>query len=220
MYLTQMPLNPARRSTRELLASPQRTHATLLSGFLPGAGERDRILWRVDSDARHQVDLFVVSPIAPSLDAMAEQAGWSTQPVWRSTDYRPFLDRLEAGQVWRFRLTANPTVSVRSAPGSRGKRIPLVRDSEHVAWLLARSEGHGFSVLPGAHGLPNLRTSNLKRQRFERRSDGHRRVVTLLSVQFDGVLKVNDPGLLRHALVAGIGSAKGYGCGLMTLASS
>lgn len=40
MYLTQMPLNPQRRATRELVLSPQRMHAAVLAGFLPGAPER------------------------------------------------------------------------------------------------------------------------------------------------------------------------------------
>ncbi|WP_258184643.1 MULTISPECIES: type I-E CRISPR-associated protein Cas6/Cse3/CasE [unclassified Bifidobacterium] len=41
--------------------------------------------------------------------------------------------------------------------------------------------------------------------------------MTLASATFDGVLVVDDPDLLRHALVEGIGRAKGYGFGLMTL---
>ena len=35
---------------------------------------------------------------------------------------------------------------------------------------------------------------------------------------FDGSLTVTDPEKLRHALSNGIGRAKGYGCGMLTLA--
>lgn len=35
--------------------------------------------------------------------------------------------------------------------------------------------------------------------------------------QFDGALQIEDPERLRTALTAGMGRAKAYGCGLMTL---
>jgi CRISPR system Cascade subunit CasE len=38
------------------------------------------------------------------------------------------------------------------------------------------------------------------------------------AVRFDGLLVVTDPERLRHALRAGIGSAKGFGFGLLSLA--
>lgn len=46
---------------------------------------------------------------------------------------------------------------------------------------------------------------------------GRRRRVTLRIAQFDGVLEVTDAAVLRGALLSGMGRAKGYGCGLMTL---
>ena len=42
MFLTHMALNPQRRSTRDLVSSPQRLHAAVLSAFVPGTGERGR----------------------------------------------------------------------------------------------------------------------------------------------------------------------------------
>jgi CRISPR system Cascade subunit CasE len=35
---------------------------------------------------------------------------------------------------------------------------------------------------------------------------------------YDGILTVTDPALLRRALCHGVGRAKAYGCGLLTLA--
>ena len=52
MYLTHMALNPDRRSTRDLVQSPQRLHAAVLSAFLPGTADSDRILWRLDQIGR------------------------------------------------------------------------------------------------------------------------------------------------------------------------
>ena len=42
--------------------------------------------------------------------------------------------------------------------------------------------------------------------------------VTLAVAQVDGVIQIQDADAAREALVHGIGPAKGYGCGLMTLA--
>jgi CRISPR system Cascade subunit CasE len=45
----------------------------------------------------------------------------------------------------------------------------------------------------------------------------HKRPVTLVTATFDGHLEVTDPDRLRRTLTAGLGRAKAYGCGLMTL---
>jgi CRISPR system Cascade subunit CasE len=42
--------------------------------------------------------------------------------------------------------------------------------------------------------------------------------LNLLSVQFDGLLQVLDPDALWHTVQAGVGSAKGFGFGLLSLA--
>jgi CRISPR system Cascade subunit CasE len=226
MYLSQMPLNPQRRSTRELVASPQRLHAAVLSGFLPAAAQRGRVLWRLDADTRHDLNLYVVSSEVPSFDALVEQAGWTSNPVWRTADYDRFLGRLEAGQRWVFRVVVNPVRSVRSDGGgsggpdrrARGRRVPLVKETDQREWLESRSAGLGFALAPGASGGLNLSVTRSQRNRFERHSDGESRPVTVQSAQYDGVLEIADVEAMRRTLVAGVGSAKGYGCGLMTLA--
>jgi CRISPR system Cascade subunit CasE len=39
-----------------------------------------------------------------------------------------------------------------------------------------------------------------------------------MSVQFDGILRVSDPDKLHAAIENGIGSGKGFGFGLLSLA--
>jgi CRISPR system Cascade subunit CasE len=217
MYLTHMPLNPQRRSTRDLVSSAQRMHAAVLSCFVPGSSAPDRVLWRLDRPEPHRLDLYVVSPGAPSMEALVDQAGWPAQPVWRTADYEGFLARLESDQQWVFRLRANPTRSTRVTQGKRGKRVPLVRTEDQAAWLTSRGERLGFRVADGEHGA-NLRVTEQTTMRFGRHSDGHQRTVTMATASFEGVLQVTDPTLLRSALTLGVGAGKGYGCGLMTLA--
>lgn len=217
MYLTQMHLNPARRGTRWLLGSPQRMHAAVLSSFPPGSsteGPTGRVLWRVDtSEIDKTVTLYVSSPARPDLTAIVEQAGWpATDHGWRTASAAALHDRLDIGQRWGFRLTANPVHSL-AVPGERGKRHGHVTVTHQQRWFLDRASGWGFTVDGDALAVHSRRQLS-----FSRRSDGTDRTVTVTMATYDGVLTVTDPRLLRRALCHGIGRAKAYGCGLLTLA--
>lgn len=218
MFFTHMPLNPTRRGTRDLVASPQRLHAAVLAGFLPDEADRDRILWRLDAPERHRLDLYVVSPQEPSFEGLADQAGWPARPTWRTADYRSLLDDLESGQQWVFRLRANPVRNVRPEGSARGKRVALTKVPDQMNWLARQGEKHGFRLAPGTLEGPNARVSEKRTERFSRRGASGRNSVTLSTATFDGLMEVTDPSALRQALIGGIGPGKGYGCGLLTLA--
>jgi CRISPR system Cascade subunit CasE len=214
MHLTRMALNGARRGAWKLLQSPQAMHAAVLSGFppqAPTATDAGRVLWRIDR-APNTIWLYIVSPEPPDLAHLVEQAGWPTQSTWETREYSPFLSRLRNGQTWAFRLTANPVHTVTETDGT-SKRRGHVTVAQQESWLLDRAEQHGFRVLEGAGGA-DLAVSRREHKKFRRGGSE----VTLATAQFDGALEVLDANALRTALSAGIGRAKGYGCGLMTLA--
>lgn len=213
MYLTRMYLNGARRGARNLLGSPQRMHAAVMSAFPPDAhtgDETGRVLWRVDR-APNTTTLYVASPTKPDLTHVVEQAGWpSGADPWQTADLEPFLDRLRSGQQWVFRLTANPARSLRN-PGGRGIVRAHVTVSQQENWLRDRAKGWGFepeSVSVNGRGHAS----------FGRHTGGTSSKVTVATATYDGVLAVTDADLLRTALRAGVGRAKAYGCGLITLA--
>ncbi len=218
-YLTRMPLNPARRDTRALLGSPQSMHAAVLAGFPPGAADEPaplgRVLWRVDQDSRFDVRLHVCSPEKPDLTHLVEQAGWPTTSAWETRAYAPLLDRLAPGQAWAFRLTANPVRRLRVTEG--GKRGPVkahVTADQQLTWLVERSAAAGFAIPPGASGEPAVSVRDRKAVRFAH-DDGQ---ITLVTATFEGLLTVTDLNALRVTLTGGLGRAKSYGCGLLTLA--
>lgn len=219
MYLTRMSLNGARRGARKLLSSPQAMHAAVLSSFPPGASqESGRVLWRLDRND-NALALYVSSSRRPDLTHVIEQAGWpSLNETWQTVDISPFLGRLEAGQRWAFRVTGNPTHAVREGERGRGKVMAHVTVDQQIGWLLQKAERHGFVVPSNVFDEPELRLHDRRVHRFARRSDGAERTVVLGTATFDGVLEVVDPEALRAAIVDGIGRAKGYGCGLLTLA--
>ena len=189
----------------------------MLGAFPPGQSVSDgaRTLWRLDrGPARHDARLMIVSPLRPDLTALNEQAGWSNGASGRSANYDPFLQALRSGSTWRFRCTINPTTAVRKSAGSRGQRVAEVTAEQQLTWFIGRAERHGYTVPVNDQGAPSAQVTRREILRFRRQ----RSTVTLAVTQVDGVIQIQDADAARLTLVQGIGPAKSYGCGLMTLA--
>lgn len=156
----------------------------------------------------------------------------------------PIYDTLRAGMLLTFRLRANPTkrVSHHAAgvrPDQVGKRVELRTEADQLAWLRRKGEQGGFEIVsvratserdtprleraaaifghPGAQGgpVPDVRTSPGGKV-FGHRPGGER--MTFAAVTFDGLLRVTDADRFRTTLAHGIGSAKAYGFGLLSIA--
>ncbi|AQP50703.1 type I-E CRISPR-associated protein Cas6/Cse3/CasE [Tessaracoccus flavescens] len=218
MFLSEFDINSGRRTARHLLASRERLHAAVLGCFPPGQSSdgESRALWRLDASASHAIKLLLVSGLRPDFTALNEQAGWTTGAPARTASYDGFLGRLAPGQTWRFRLTANPVRSVRDEPGARGRRVAHVTAAQQRHWLVERHAALGVEFPSDAAGEPSVAVTRRETVRFTRGAAS--KPVTLSIAQLDGCVNVVDPERLRAALVMGVGPAKGYGCGLMTLA--
>ncbi|URN07661.1 type I-E CRISPR-associated protein Cas6/Cse3/CasE [Actinomadura madurae] len=229
MYLTRFRINPERIGARKLLSSPQVLHAAVMSSFAELPDQRPdapRVLWRIDRDTRHRTHLCIVSPYKPDLTHLVEQAGWPTTARWETYDYGPFLDRLNNGDRWAFRLTANPVHSVRNKDGAPTKATAHISPRHQMSWLLQRQESGGFAIVrkPSARDHHDemdqheLIVHNRRQLAFKKK--GGSKPVTLVTVTFDGRLDVTDAEAFRRTLTHGVGKAKAYGCGLMTLATA
>lgn len=225
-YLTRIRLNPNRSHARKLLARPAAmkaaVYATMPRQPVP---DDERILWRLDSDNRHQPLLWVLSDQYPSPESIIEQAGWPSadHPQAETRDYTPLLARLAAGDRYAFRLTANPTylrTVVRDDGRSKKLRSPHRTVAHQTRWLTDRQHALGLHIdhtaVPVADGDPplDLAVAAVTHRRFDRGTSK----VTLLQVTYQGHATVSDPDRLRSALTRGVGRAKAYGCGLLTLA--
>lgn len=208
MILTRTFLNTRQPNARKLLASPQVMHAAVMAAFGPDMSERT--LWRVDHDSPLRPTLFIVSPQPPDLAHLDQQAGWPEGRA-RSAAYGPFLEGLEEGQVWAFRLVANPTH--RAQIDGRKLTVAHVTVRQQLRWLQERCEAWGFSI--GPEEEPTALVTGRQVKRFRRQGSQ----VTLGTARFEGVLTVTDATALARALSTGMGRAKAYGCGLMTLAA-
>lgn len=242
MYLTKFPINMTLRESRRMLSSPYRLHAAIEGNFPEGCSHTDegRVLWRVDRNPNGSANLYIVSPMKPSLVGLDEQIGWpDCDRQWSTRDYGPLLEQIVDGQTYGFRLVANPVISRKAIVNERGdsKRIPHLTLLQQSSWLVgkaayqeagieppeflarqdsSRAERNGFVVTKedGTGGL-KLMLSDSRKISFTKGSD--KKVITLLSVRYEGILEVIDADRLRHALTFGIGHAKGFGCGMLTI---
>lgn len=219
-YLTRMEINPRRRAARRYLGSPQVMHAAVESAF-PAATAGDRRLWRVDRSGE-AVWLYVLSATKPDLTHVLEDIGRPATGSWETKDYQPFLDRLDDGQLWEFRLTANPTHSGRkSADSTDTQRFGHLTVAYQEQWLAKRLEEWGARAEASDgddESSPSFSLMDREVLRFSHGRSGTRSQVTLTRASYEGVLEITDADKLRAALVNGMGHAKAYGCGLMTLA--
>ena len=225
MYLSRVPLGLTHLDAIAFVSSPYKVHAAVEQAFAPDAvreDERGRILWRLDEvpGNEREVWLYVVSPNRPDFTHICDQVDSASSPAWVTKDYEPVLDRVSEGQLWQFRLKANPVRKVlvdkgrRERAGVVGTLQGHVTEAQQRAWLMDRAETYGFHIAQTEEGFERLTVSNRRRERFKRQGN----VVTLATAQYDGVLEVVDAEAFRHTLGFGLGRARGFGCGLMTIA--
>jgi len=239
-YLSRVWINPLRPKGREYLRNPQATHAAILSGFVSQpVGER--VLWRLTVDTRmvqgalRPVELLVLSASPPSLEHIVEGAGYPGSPDGPAVtrDYRPLLDRVVDGAEFAFRVRVNPVVAtvhpVAPSPAQqrrleepgrrRGVRLPHRTLGHQLDWFASRAERWGFAI-PRLDdtGALDLVTVEREQVSFPKGPVGDRRLVRLSTVTLEGRLRVVDRDAMIRSLLDGIGPAKAYGCGLLTLA--
>lgn len=218
MYLSRIKLNTQKRETMKALVNPQQIHGAIevLNGEPSEASDaadeknRARSLWRIDT-LGGEMYLLVLTQDRPKLSRAAEQLGYGGINV-ETKSYDPLLARIAEGSRWRFRLTANPTKSIKREddPQARGKVTALISVGQQEEWLASHAQSYGFELAPD-----EFRVVHSNRYSFKKR--GKNKEVRLLSVTFEGILTVTDAARFRETLTQGLGRGKAYGNGLMTV---
>lgn len=187
-------------------------HRTVMRLFPANLGDQARqaagVLFRLDEDPQG-TSILIQSGHEP--DPARLPNGYGTIAV-RSLD--PLMDALRPGLPVRYRLTANSSRKLgRNTQAGKPLSIVPLHGVEAEQWWARQAEQSGLELrivtamsLDTANGIRTDRTTkNHQRQHHAR-------------TRFDGTAVITDPDTLRERITTGIGRAKSYGCGLLTLA--
>lgn len=209
IYLSQLTLNPRSRMAQSESHNPYQLHRTLMQGFGDNVKREDaNLLHRLEiNSSTGALTLLAQSTVEPDWGALTE-AGQGhyllSPPKCKSVDLH-----LENGRALRFRLVANPTVKkVRRAENGARKnsnRVPMLCEACQLSWLYKKARQHGFKIMDAY--VSQSTTLNARKQ-----------AIKLFTAQFDGLLEITDSDKFADALQSGIGPAKAFGCGLLSLA--
>ncbi len=184
--------------------------------FADGPDRRRDFLWRRMDDGA-----FLVLSARPPEDRHG---------LFEIDEPKTFAPVLAAGDRLRFSLRANPTVRKAKEPGKRhAPRHDVVMDTLHPLRDGSRAEhrmaairGKGFDWLArqGCKAGFEIRGEELlcegyRQHRIDRGAG--KSALSFSSLDFEGVLEVQDPDLLPSAIARGFGPAKAFGCGLMLI---
>lgn len=219
MYLSKLLLNPRDEQAGIDLAAPYDLHRTLGRAFPEAETERYRsecgVLFRIEDARPHGVPVLVQSTAEPD---------WTQLPQGyelRVEGPKRVALSLRAGQTLRFRFAGNPTVRKKPPDAKHGRRVPLVHAAPnekgfptYFDWLERQAARCGFEVLSAQDAPFRLAPRRRSKDNYAKRE------LPLFGVRFDGVLRVDDPDKLAAAVQKGIGPAKAFGFGLLSLAQA
>ena len=180
-------------------------------GLFPGMPDSNRdFVYSIMDDGR---TIYMVSSREPLFNDH-----WMVE----SKEYDP---KINPGDVFRFRLLANPTVM--KTKDNKHKRHDVVMDlkqklraegkefdmnsivnSSVSDWVERKASLNGFKVDHKSLMIHSY-TSNKSQK-------GDRKIIFSTAI-IEGVLMVTDVESFKNCLFKGIGSAKGFGCGMLMI---
>ncbi|MCA1188776.1 MULTISPECIES: type I-E CRISPR-associated protein Cas6/Cse3/CasE [unclassified Saccharopolyspora] len=205
--LTRLRLNSRHRAVGEDLADATRMHRRVMSLMPDSLGEQARahagVLYRVEKHLTGS-SVLLQTGYQPDFTALP------TDYAERSTHQLDgMLANITTGITVRYRILANPT-RVETTDTKRKTRRWL-RGDDALSWWKRRAQQAGLE--PHTALLTNEELITATREN----NDGAHRISHGTSL-FEGTATVTDPDAVRHAVLSGIGKARAFGCGLLSLA--
>lgn len=185
--------------------NPYEIHRVLWRLFPEDAEAHRDFLFRIDHSDWHHAEVLLQSenkPVRSSQEA-------------KILACKDFPLHLQAGQRLRFLLVANPIKTIDDEAGRKNKsgetkkcRVPLIREEDQRTWIERKfQDAVSFDALAIIPLLP-----------LKFRKGQENRAGKIQPVSFQGCLNVKNPAALRDLVQKGIGPAKAFGCGLISLA--
>ncbi|QNP67985.1 type I-E CRISPR-associated protein Cas6/Cse3/CasE [Streptomyces genisteinicus] len=205
--IARIRLNPHSQDVQRDLRDATQMHRTVMRMVPDHLGESPRhqtgLLYRLDETDTTSTLLVQ----AAQLDPHRLPTGYGTADI---KSLSPMFTALRKGLGVRYRIVVNPAKRERlptEHKGQRGRIVPLT-GPDADQWWNRRATDAGLTLhtlTPTSTEPVRPRTSNAPRMRHS-------------LLRYDGTATVTDPDALRDALLNGIGRAKPYGAGLLSLA--
>ncbi|MFE5973710.1 type I-E CRISPR-associated protein Cas6/Cse3/CasE [Streptomyces sp. NPDC056460] len=223
--LTRIHLNLASPRVRRDMTDANSLHRTVMllapDGLGPHPRQQAGLLFRLERTptSTEPPTLLIQTRHHPDLTRLPATYGTA-----QTRSLTPVLDNLTPGRQVRYRITANPTAARRvdetgrPLPGKHSRRTALTGDQAATWWHRRATEAgltlHTLDTTPvpaaRTHPAPPGATSSAGRTPHTQH----------VLIRFDGLATITNPDQLRDALLTGIGRAKSYGAGLLSLAPS
>ncbi|MGW9499074.1 type I-E CRISPR-associated protein Cas6/Cse3/CasE [Streptomyces prasinus] len=206
--LARIRLNPHSRAVQRDLRNATDMHRTLMRLVPDGLGGSPRqaagLLYRLDVTDTFSTLLVQATNLDPT--RLPDDYGHADVK-----DLTPVLNALQKGLAVHYRIVVNPVKTERlplENKGQRGKRIALT-GPDADQWWARRAHTAGLHLTTA---LPTLVAA------VHGSGDNSTAAVQHHLVRYDGTATVTDPDALAEAVLVGIGRAKSYGAGLLSLA--
>lgn len=189
--------------------NPYQLHQALWHLF-PGHEDDDRtFLFRVEQQQKGVgTQILMQSKLVPESNEQGPEV----------LEHRKYNLQLQNGQRLRFRLRANPIKTIKDSNKGcvekKGKtytktvRVPLLHEEQQQAWLERK--------LHNSASLETLLIQPEPLMYFHKSKEN--RSGKIQPILFDGILTVVDMSDFIRLLQQGIGPAKAFGCGLLSVA--
>ncbi|MEN8205529.1 MAG: type I-E CRISPR-associated protein Cas6/Cse3/CasE [Pseudomonadota bacterium] len=198
MYLSRLLL------TGEKLHNPYEIHRSIWQAF-PEAPEQDRdFLFRIEKRASCKAQVLIQSHRQP-LEGLEGIRLLATK--------RLKLELPEVGSRLHFYLIANPIKTIKDEHGRLDRngevkkcRVPLIKEGDQVEWLKRKlAKAATVEMLEIDKQLPlNFRKN--------------KHLGKIQTYAFRGNLRIQSSEQLCECILHGVGPAKAFGCGLLSLA--
>ena len=162
----------------------------------------------------------------PSYYVVSKRPPANNHGIWliETKQYNP---RLSTGQKFAFVLRANPVITINSKRHDvvmaekhrmgyknipHAERPPLQKIVQQAGakWLNQRAENNGFLFNEEVAKIDGY-------QLHESQKPGSKRSIRFSTIDYQGLLTVDDPGKFEKVLLHGLGKSKAFGCGLLLI---
>lgn len=208
MFISDLPLMIDKFNCLEVanaLSNVNIMHRAVVSSVSPSEDERGKAIWRIDQIARTP-HLIIVSENRPSSQSLREAL--KQEEDIQIKPYDSYIEKASVGTEWVFMLRGNVTKTKKFE--QRTHKVPIKDYQGQLQWLEKKGKNSGFELI----GLPTIEKEY--NHLYRDKEKGNK--ATFYGLDFTGRLRVTNTEKFRKALCEGIGRARSFGFGLLTIA--